>query len=148
VQPFPFTKVLDYRRHLRQECRQELAAVLSDEQVLRDDRSRLEVERQRQLDELGQLAESNHPSVDAAARRRRFAGQLDVELLVVKEQLAHLRDECEMRRSALVQADQEVQTLERLEELHVGRAEYEFRRRSEIELADQWQAGKLVIGNQ
>jgi flagellar export protein FliJ len=148
VQPFPFTKVLDYRRHLRQECRQELAAVLADEQTLRDVRTRLEVERRRQLEELGRLAESSNPSVDAAARRRRFAGQLDRELLVVSEQLLHLRDESEKRRTDLLQADQQVQTLERLEEIHVGRAEYESRRRSEIELADQWQAGKLVIGNQ
>jgi flagellar export protein FliJ len=148
VQPFPFTKVLDYRRHMRLECRQELAEVLSEEQKLQDHRTGLEVERQRQLEELGQLAESSNLSVDAASRRRCFAGQLDIQLLVVNEQLLLLQVESEKCRTALVQADQDVQTLERLEEMHVTRTGYESRRRSEIELADQWQAARLVIGHQ
>ncbi|GEM_PF-1160930 len=147
MQTFPYTKVLDYRRHVRLECRQELAAILADQQTLRERWSELNVDRQRQLDELGRLTESGYLSVDAAARRRYFTGQLDRELLVVNEQLLHIRDECELRRTVLVQADQDVQAMERLEEMHIGRAECESRRRSELELADQWQAGKLVIGD-
>ncbi len=133
---------------MRLECRQKLAEVLSEEQKLQDHRAELEVERRRQLQELRQLAESSDLSVDAATRRRYFAGQLDMQLLVVNEQLLLLQVDSDKCRAALVQADQDVQTLERLEELHVAGTTYESRRRSEIELADQWQAAKLAVGHQ
>lgn len=147
MQPFPFTKVLGYRRHVRQECRQELASVLAEERSLVGHRSSLDQKRQDQLTELGQMAESNQLSVEAAARRRYFAGQLEVEMLIVDEQITRLRIEVEKRRAALIQADKDVQALERLEEKHVAKEEYEGRRRSEVELSDKWQAGQLAVNS-
>lgn len=144
MQQFPFIKVLEYRRHLRLECRQELAAALADEQRLVNHRVGLEQAKQRQLEELGQLAASSRLSVDAAARRRYFAGQIDIELLVVDEQLLHHREQVERCRTALLQADQDLQALERLEEKHMTKEQYEFRRRTELELSDQWLAGRLA----
>ena len=147
MQPFPFLKVLGYRRHVRLERRQELAAILAEERSLVDHRSSLERRRQGQLAELGQLAESDELSVEAAARRRYFAGQLEIELLVVDDQLAQLRVEVEKRLEALIRADMDVQALERLEEKHVAREEYESLRKSEVELSDQWQAGQLAVSS-
>ena len=138
MQQFSLNKVLDYRRHLRLERRQDLAVVLADEQSRLAHRSRLEQEKRRQLEELGRLAESSSLSVDAATRRRDFVSQLEVELIVVDQQLLQSRKEIEQRRTALVQADQDVQTLERLEEKHVSREAYESRRRSEREFGEQW----------
>lgn len=146
MKPFPYVKVLDYRRHLRLERRQELAEVLAEERDLLAHRSRLDEEKQRQLEDLGRLAESNELSVEAAARRRYFAGQLEIEVMVVDEQILKLREEIEARRLALVGADQDVQSLERLEEKHVAREEYEGQRRTEMELGDQWQSAKLMSG--
>lgn len=145
LKPFPFTKVLDYRRHSRQECRQELAAVMAEEQQLLHHRADLEQQKQSQLVELGRLAASSEFSVDAAARRRYFAGQLEIEVLLVDDHVAQLQAEIERCRDALIQADKDVQALERLEVKHVSREEYERLRRSEIELSDQWQAGKLSV---
>lgn len=121
--------------------------MMAEERNLLDHRVSLDQKRQDQLTELGQLAESNQLSVEAAARRRYFAGQLEIEMLVVDEQITRVRVEVEKRREALIQADKDVQALERLEEKHVAKEEYESRRRIEVELSDQWQAGQLAASS-
>lgn len=140
MKPFRLDKVLEYRRHLRLEARNALAAALADEQALLDYQAGTERQKQKQLDELAEFTRSEIMDVEAAARRRYFTGQLDIQLMVVGEQLIQARQIVEHQRLALVKADQEVKSLERLRETHVEEERAHEQRRTEIELSEQWQS--------
>lgn len=142
IEPFPLEKVLEFRRHVRLERRHALAAALADEQQLLDERTQVEAVREETLTQLGEVTRPGQFNVEAAARRRYFTGQLDVRLLILKDQIDKAHLVVEQRRNELIKADQDVQALERLREKHVEEQTYELRRKSELELADQWQASR------
>jgi flagellar protein FliJ len=140
MKPFRLDKVLDYRKHLRLEARNALASAIADEQTLIENRSRIERQKNLQMSELAGFTRSNVVNVEAAARRRYFTGQLDIQLLVLAEQLTQARQIVEQQRLILVKADQEVKALERLREKHVEEETALELRRSELELSEQWQS--------
>lgn len=140
MKPFRLDKVLEYRKHLRMECRNALAAALADEQALVQHQEQIERQKSQQMDELAEFTRSPVVNVEAAARRRYFTGQLDIQLMVLGEQLVQARQIAEQQRMVLVKADQEVKALERLREKHVEEEVAQEQRRTEIELSEQWQS--------
>lgn len=140
MKPFRLDKVLDYRKHLRLAARNALATALADEQTLLEHQSRIERQKNQQMEELTGFTRSQVVNVEAAARRRYFTGQLDIQLLIVGEQLGQARQIVERQRQQLVKADQEVKSLERLREKHFEEEAANQQRRTEIELGEQWQS--------
>ena len=140
MKPFRLDKVLEYRKHLRLEARNALASAIGDEQTLLEHQARIERQKQQQMVELATFAQSEAFNVEAAARRRYFTGQLDIQLMVVAEQLVQARNVVEQQRMVLVKADQEVKALERLREKHFEEENAQDQKRSEIELSEQWQS--------
>lgn len=140
MKPFPLDKVLEYRSHVRLDARNALAAAMADEKTLLDRKEFVEHQKVEQIEELSQVARAETINVEAAARRRYFAGQLDIQLLVLDEQIVQAQQVVEECRQVLVKADQDVKALERLREQHVEEETYHENRRSEIELGEQWQS--------
>lgn len=140
MKPFRLDKVLEYRRHQRLEARNALASAISDEQTLIEHQARINRQKGQQLSELAGFTRSEVVNVEAAARRRYFTGQLEIQLMVVAEQLAQARMVVEQMRAVLVKADQEVKALERLHEKHVEEETSLEQKRTEIELSEQWQS--------
>lgn len=140
MKPFRLEKVLEYRKHLRLEARNSLASAIGDEQTLLEHQARIERQKQLQIDELTTFTRSDVVNVEAAARRRYFTGQLDIQLMVVAEQLVQARNVVEHQRMILVKADQEVKALERLREKHFEVETAQEQKRTEIELSEQWQS--------
>ena len=140
MKPFRLEKVLEYRKHLRLEARNALASAIGDEQTLLEHQERIERQKQLQIEELTTFTRSDVVNVEAAARRRYFTGQLDIQLMVVAEQLVQARMIVEQQRMVLVKADQEVKALERLHEKHIEEQTAQEQKRSEIELSEQWQS--------
>ena len=140
MKQFRLDKVLEYRRHQRLEARNALASAISDEQTLIEHQARINRQKGQQLSELAGFTQSEVVNVEAAARRRYFTGQLEIQLMVVAEQLAQARMVVEQMRAVLVKADQEVKALERLHEKHVEEETSLEQKRTEIELSEQWQS--------
>ena len=140
MKPFRLEKVLEYRKHLRLDARNALASAISDEQTLLNHQAQAERQKQQQMGELATFAQSENFNIEAAARRRYFMGQLDIQLMVVAEQLIQARMIVEQQRMVLVKADQEVKSLERLYEKYVEEQTAQDQKRSEIELSEQWQS--------
>lgn len=140
MKPFRLDKVLEYRKHLRLEARNALASAIGDEQALLDYQAKTERQKQQQMGELATFAQTEAFNVEAAARRRYFMGQLDIQLMIVAEQLVQARMIVEQQRQVLVKADQEVKALERLREKHFDEETSQEQKRSEIELSEQWQS--------
>lgn len=140
MKPFRLDKVLEYRKHLRLEARNALAAAIGDEQTLLEHQARVNRQKGHQLAELATFTQSEVVNVEAAARRRYFTGQLDIQLMLVSEQLVQARQVVEQKRMVVVKADQEVKALERLRENHFEEETSQELKRTEIELSEQWQS--------
>ncbi len=140
MKPFRLDKVLEYRKHLRLEARNALASAISDEQTLLEHQARVNRQKSHQLAELATFTQSEVVNVEAAARRRYFTGQLDIQLMLVAEQLVQAQQVVEQKRMVVVKADQEVKALERLRENHFEEETSHELKRTEIELSEQWQS--------
>jgi flagellar export protein FliJ len=140
VKPFPLEKVLDVRRHTRQERRHALAAAMADEQQLIEMKTQRELQKQQLLNELAGLSQEESLNIEAAARRRYFVGQVEIQIMVIEQQIEQARLIVEQARSALITADQDVKALEKLREQHVAEQAYSENRRDEIVLTEQWQS--------
>ncbi len=140
MKPFPLEKVLDVRRHARQERRHALAAAMADEQQLIELKKQRELQKQQLLDELAGLSQEESLNIEAAARRRYFVGQVEIQIMVIEQQIEQARQIVEQARSALITADQDVKALEKLLEQHVAEQAYSENRRNEIVLTEQWQS--------
>lgn len=140
MKPFPLEKVLDVRRHTRQERRYALAAAMADEQQLIHLKQQQELQKQQLLDELAELSREESLNIEAAARRRYFVGQVEIQIMVIEQQIEQARQIVEQARSALIAADQDVKALEKLREQHLAEQAYSENRRNEIVLTEQWQS--------
>ena len=140
MKPFRLEKVLEYRKHLSLDARNALASAIGDQQTLLHHQAQIEQQKQQQMEELATFAQSENFNVEAAARRRYFMGQLDIQLMVVAEQLIQARMIVEQQRMVLIKANQEVKSLERLYEKYVEEQTAQEQNRLEIELSEQWQS--------
>lgn len=137
---FKLQSLLNIRRNRRDQCRQVLAQILARDEQLVARKTQYEQQRLNQLAELRRLNSTEDFNVDASASRRYFASQLTGWMGQIDQQRIMVAEQLELCRRALVQADQEVKTLENLEEKQ--RAEYLYgqERRAQQELEDGWSA--------
>lgn len=143
---FRFEALLRVRRHRRDLVREILARVLSDERRLRDERVRLEESRENQLAEMRALTASGRVAPDAVAARRWHAGRLAHEIALAEQRREAAERNVEHVRRQLVEADQDVVLLEKLEERHRAEHVAAAERAAQIEREDVWSAGRLREG--
>lgn len=140
AKPFPLLKVLEYRRHLRLDRRNALAAAMAQERAYVEGQTRISRDRERQLAELSEMSQAETMDVAATARRWYFASQLDIQLRVLGEYINKARSAVEACRQELIYADQEVKAIEKLQENFVAEQAFAANKQSELALAEQWQA--------
>jgi len=138
---FKLDPLLRLRINQRDKCQQLLADVvrLDDELVHR--RSETENDRRTQIDELRSLGGGGGGvDVDASVSRRSYAGQLSGNIGQIEAERSSLRRQIELRRQALIHADQAVKSLEKLAEHR--RTEFVYTQQSveSRELEETWQA--------
>jgi hypothetical protein len=143
---FRFAALLQVRRHRRDLVREILARVLSDERRLRDERVRLEDSRIDQLAEMQRMTASGRVDLDKVAARRWHAGRLTVEIALAEQRREAAERQVEHVRRQLVQADQEVVLLEKLEDRHRAEHVAAAERAAQLEREDVWSAGRLREG--
>lgn len=131
----PVLKLRQYRRDL---CRQLLAQILADDAALIAERQRHENNRRAQLEELKTISASGGINVDRSASRRYFCGQLTVAMKIVDQRREIVAQQLEMCRKALVRADQEVKSLEKIEATQRAEFDYENEKSAARELEDAW----------
>jgi flagellar export protein FliJ len=141
---FSLTSLLTYRRHRRELCRQLLAEVLADDLRLRAEQEELRHEHGELLDELRDLGRGGGFDVDRAAARRYYAALVSRRIDASMERRQLVANQLHLCRQALVKADGEVRTLERLEETRRSEFRAEHERRAALELEDIWNARRRV----
>lgn len=137
---FKLKSVLKLRQYRRDLCRQLLAQILSDDAALIAERQRHERNRQVQLEELKAIGASGSVNVDRTSARRYFCGQLTVAMRIVDQRREIVAQQLEMCRKALIRADQEVKSLEKVEETQRAEFQYENEKSAARELEDAWMA--------
>ena len=111
---FRLQTLLRIRQSDRNERRAELAKALRAEAMLVAEQERI-VKQQVELAERALALKSpGAADVDALLVTHRYAGVVAAQRRTLEGQLAQVRDECERRRLALVEADRQVQVLEKL----------------------------------
>ena len=114
MQAFRLQTLLRLRQSDRNERRADLAKALRAEAMLQSQLEAL-AEQQSTLAARATLLKSpGKADVDALLQTHRYAGVLTLQQRTLEGQLAQVRSECERRRLALVEADRQVQVLEKL----------------------------------
>lgn len=138
---FQLETLLTLRRRARDKCRQALGEMLGQEAQLVARRAETESERQRQIDELRALGGGGgEVDVDASAARRHYAVQLTGSLAELDAKRAVVAGEIDVRRQALVRADQAVRALENLAERRKAEFVLDQERAEAQEIEQAWQA--------
>jgi flagellar export protein FliJ len=141
---FTLQPLLNYRQGRRDLCRQLLAQIADDDRALAAKRDALADDRRRQLDQLRDLSQTGRVSIDGAAARRYYSGQLLAAMQGLDRQRALVAQQMELCRKALVQADVECKVLQRLEEKQRAAWRYAAERRAQHEREDLWTARRLA----
>ncbi len=145
--PFPLIKVLEYRRHLRLDRRNALAAAMAEERELQQQHDQATQQRRHEIDELGKLLQQpGRLDVELAHQRRNLATRIEAHLVQLAQGLQNAQTKVEICRRDLVHADQEVKALERLQETFVAEQTFQMHKQAEIALAEQWQARHWAFG--
>jgi flagellar protein FliJ len=137
---FKFQSVLKLRQYRRDLCRQVLAQVLADDAALVTERARHEKNRNVQLEELRKIGAGGGVDVDRSSARRYFCGQLTTAMKIVDQRRAIVAQQISMCRAAVVRADQEVKSLEKIEENQRADFNYQTERTTARELEETWLA--------
>lgn len=103
------------RMAARDACREQLAEALRVDDRLREQQTELEA--QVQLARSLQMVPAGHRiDVDRLLQAQRYEASVTLEVRHVQDQRRQLTEEIERRRAALVEADREVKSLEKLKE--------------------------------
>lgn len=137
---FKFAALLRYRKHQRDLCRQLLGQVLAEEDRIQQLIKQNVSEKDSVLDEVRQQTQHEQIQVRHVAARRFYAGQLTIQKAKLQQELAIVQQQAEHCRAALVEADQKVQALEKLEEKQRAEHSYVENRKSELQLEEAWMA--------
>lgn len=111
---FRLQTLLRLRQSDRNERRAELAKALRAEAMLQDQLQALAEQQSATAARAALLKSPGQADVDALLQTHRYAGVLALQQRTLEGQLAQVRAECERRRLALVEADRQVQVLEKL----------------------------------
>ena len=137
---FKFTALLKYRKHQRDLCRQLLGQVLAEETRITQAIGQKDHDKNTVIDEVRQGTQNEQVEVRQIAARRFYAGQLTIQKAKLEQELSVVRQQAEHCRNVLVEADQKVQALEKLEEKQRQEHEYVVNRKSELQLEEAWVA--------
>lgn len=137
---FRLAPLLTLRENERDLRRQALGEALRREEELKLARKQLERERGLQLEEFRLLGQPGTVNVDQASTRRVYAGQLVGWILEIERERVAASENVDQCRQALVQADQQVQALEKLREKQLAEFKLNDERRTARDLEEAWQA--------
>lgn len=130
------------REHHRDQCREDLARVLAEDEALVAQRMELETSRVQTLEELQRRLQTQRVDVAYATALRQHVGQLQAQIRQVDRQRAEVAERLEACRQRLVAADQDVKVLEKLEEKQRAEHEQVAEAKSAREREEIWQAGR------
>ena len=139
---FPLEPLLDYRKHRRDLCRQQLAQTYAEEQSLQVQQQRLEQQRTQLIAELRELGAHGEVDIERAASRRYYAGRLLGDIAAMVRQRQAVRERMELCRRDVIKADQDVKVLEKLKQKQQTVFRDDAERREGRELEDTWSAAR------
>ncbi len=139
---FRLQTLLNYRCRRRDECREALAKVLMRAAELEAEQERMTQLRIDQLQHLRELNNAAELNIDAAAARRFYVGQITAALSQLGRQREMVAAEIDLCRQTLVEADRDVQVLERLSEKQQAEHEFTLARAGQLELEECWSAAR------
>lgn len=131
---FRLATLLKLRESTRDERRRALAQAMEAMQILQGRIADVQAEQQRAIEESRGKQHAGAVDVDHLMQLHRYQWQLKLDERVLNEQLRKVADEVEKRRLALVEADRQVKTLEKLRERQLERYRFEEERRESIRL--------------
>jgi flagellar protein FliJ len=111
---FRLQTLLRLRHSDRNERRAELAKALRAEAMLEAEQEKINKQQLEISQRASALKSPGIADVDALLETHRYGGVLSAQRRVIEGQLVQVRAECERRRLALVEADRQVQVLEKL----------------------------------
>jgi flagellar export protein FliJ len=126
---FQLATLLKLRESTRDECRARLAESQRVDQELVDQLTRLGMEQQRVQVECRKAAGPGDVDIERLVESHRYAVSLRNSEEELKQQRQTLAAEIQQRRQALLQADQEVQVLEKLRDQRLERHRVEEERK-------------------
>ena len=100
------------------------------------------MERNVLLQQIRELCQHGHVSINQAANRRYYAGQLHANMQAISQQQAELAAQLEQYCQTLVKADQDVKALEQLAEKQQADFQYEQLKKEAQELEETWLASQ------
>ncbi len=138
---FRLQPVMRLREAARDERRQELADALAVEANLREQMRA--IEREQQSARHGYTATVGAVNVDRLLESQRYATVLELQRRMLDRQLADVAAEIDKRRQAVVEADREVKTVEKLRETQAQRWRFAAERKDQVAL-DEIAAQRFV----
>ncbi|QDT39057.1 flagellar export protein FliJ [Stratiformator vulcanicus] len=135
---FRLEPVLKFRRYRRDIVRALLAGVIEDARKVEDGLSVLSQDRSESVGRLRDMSAGGRFDVDQAASLRYYCSQLSAQIMANRRQKELVENQLRQVQAALVLADREVKTLEKLKERQ--RAEFDKRsqRIDDRVATDQW----------
>jgi flagellar FliJ protein len=113
---FRLEPIVKLREQTRDERRRELAQAYEAERILRQQEAEMQAEIDATQDRTRAAAGQGSVSVEDLLNSRRYQLLLRSQMAAVQGQIAHVLEEIERRRGALMEADREVKVLEKLRE--------------------------------
>lgn len=120
------------------------AQILRDRERLLSERQARRAQHLQQFEEIRGYTKAGNVDVDAAAARRYHAGQITLDVFQLERQIELVEQQFESCRSALVDAEKNVDVLKRLEEKQRRRFEFEQARREQNAMEDAWLAARFA----
>ncbi len=145
---FRFEALLKYRCYRRDLLSSLLAQIVAQKTNIEDQRLALQQKRAHQIDEMRGMTDLGSIDIDAMASRRFHAGSLTIETAHVDRQIQLVDEQLEACRQAVITAEQDVETLERLKTKQRTKHEFEQQKRQQRELEDVWisaHAGEYAV---
>jgi len=140
---FRFATLLRLREAARDERRQELAKAMEAEEIVRQRILQVEADLASLRERARAMAGPGDVDVDGLLDTQRFESVLRDQQRQLNEHQGTLRAEIERRRQAVVEANREVQILERLRQRQLERRREEENRREIVTLDEAARVGEL-----
>lgn len=131
---FRLATLLRLRESIRDQRRQDLAQALRAEELLRQEQQRVEDELRQLTERARQAAAPGEVHVDTLLEAERFELVLLARRRLLASQQETLQAEIQRRRAALVEANRQVQVLQRLRQRQAERHREEENRREVLAL--------------
>lgn len=135
---FRLDPLLKYRRYRRDVLRSAYARALAERDAMRKKIDGLQRRRDTQFDEIRERTACGAVDVDGTATRRFHAGRISLDELVLQHELEDLGRRVETCRGLVMQAERDVEALQKLRDRRRAEFEYRENRRRQHELEDVW----------